>query len=172
MRFVRNLEEGHICKVEGATVKAVHTPGHTRDHAVLILEEENACFTGDSVLGHGTAVFENYEEYVASLTVTEGLFTGRAYPGHGAVIEDGPGKVREYIEHRREREGDILDVLRSGDVKGKTPTEVVQIVYAKYPENLHTPAERGVRLVLMKLKGEGRVMESGDRWHIDEQRIG
>ncbi len=33
------------------TLNIMHTPGHTNDSISLILEEENAIFTGDTVLG-------------------------------------------------------------------------------------------------------------------------
>lgn len=45
------LEDGQELSVEGATVTAVHTPGHTTDHLCLLLKEEQALFTGDNVLG-------------------------------------------------------------------------------------------------------------------------
>ena len=48
----------------------------------FVLEEENAMFTGDNVLGHGTAVFEDLAVYLDSLTRMREQFHGRAYPGH------------------------------------------------------------------------------------------
>ena len=48
----------------------------------FILEEENAMFTGDNVLGHGTTVFEDLAVYLNSLSRMREQFHGRAYPGH------------------------------------------------------------------------------------------
>lgn len=48
----------------------------------FVLEEENAMFTGDNVLGHGTAVFEDLAMYLDSLSRMREQFDGRAYPGH------------------------------------------------------------------------------------------
>lgn len=39
-------------------------------------------FTGDNVLGHGTAVFEDLAVYLNSLSRMRDQFHGRAYPGH------------------------------------------------------------------------------------------
>ncbi|KAF7196083.1 Lactamase-like protein nscB [Pseudocercospora fuligena] len=114
-----DFQDGEVFEVEGAKIKALHSPGHTIDHMSFILEEENAMFTGDNVLGHGTAVFEDLATYINSLHKMEAAFTGKAYPAHGAVIEDGPRKVREYIEHRRQREEEVLRTLE-GKKPGKT----------------------------------------------------
>lgn len=42
------IEDGQVFSVEGATLKAFHTPGHAFDHMAFVLEEEDAFFTGDS----------------------------------------------------------------------------------------------------------------------------
>lgn len=48
----------------------------------FVLKEENAMFTGDNVLGHGTAVYEDLAVYLDSLSRMREQFHGRAYPGH------------------------------------------------------------------------------------------
>lgn len=48
---ISKLENSQIFDVEGASVKIVHTPGHTTDHVVLTMEEDGILFSGDCILG-------------------------------------------------------------------------------------------------------------------------
>lgn len=164
------IEDGQVFKAEGATLKAAYTPGHTTDHTAFILEEEDAMFTADNVLGQGTAVFEDMSSYLQSLGKMQRMFRGRAYPGHGPVVEDGPGKIAEYIAHRRAREEQVLETMgnrEAGGLKTWTPLEIVKIVYADVREELHDAAARGVLQILEKLEKE-RVVERNDeqRWRL------
>lgn len=157
------IEDGQIFRAEGVTLTAAHTPGHTKDHTAFILAEEDAMFTADNVLGQGTAVFEDLGSYLASLHRMQKLFKGRAYPGHGPTLEDGPSKIVEYIAHRRQREEQVLQTLRSDrDIDTWTPLEVVKIVYADVREELHPAAAGGVVQILEKLEKEGIVQKEGE----------
>ena len=121
-------------------------------------------FTGDMVLGHGTAVFEDLTTYLSSLASMKKEFAGRAYPGHGAVVVDGPGKIEEYLRHRAMREKEVLRALSGTEVAlGLSPEEIVEIVYKDVSKDLHEPARGGVVQVLMKLEREGRVKEVGGK---------
>lgn len=133
----------------------------------FILEEENAMFTADNVLGQGTAVFEDLASYMKSLEGMAKQFSGRAYPGHGPVIEEGPAKISEYIKHRKQREQQVLDVLAEEKEGGWASMDVVKVIYKDYPQNLWEPAERGVIQILEKLKGEGKVVKNdGGKWSL------
>ena len=101
---LKSLEDGQILKLDGATCKVIHTPGHTSDHVILHLLEENAVFSADCILGEGTAVFESLFHYMKSLEKILELAPSVIYPGHGPVVEDPIPKIQFYIKHRMERE--------------------------------------------------------------------
>lgn len=85
------------------------------------------------------------------------------------MIEDGRGKIDEYIAHRKQREEEILQAL--SDIGNEaTSMELVKIVYKDVPENLHEPAANGVVQVLRKLEGEGKVAQGQhERWQIADK---
>jgi glyoxylase-like metal-dependent hydrolase (beta-lactamase superfamily II) len=157
------ISDGQKFKTEGATLRAFYSPGHTTDHMAFILEEEDAMFTADNVLGQGTAVFEDLATYMKSLDGMSTAFKGRAYPGHGPVIEDGPAKVLEYIKHRKLREKQVLDVLAQDKEGGWTSMDIVKVIYKDYPESLWLPAQKGILQILDKLLNEGKVTHNKEK---------
>ena len=173
---ILDIQDGQTFSVAGATLRAVHTPGHTTDHMAFVLEEENAVFAGDNVLGQGTAVFEDLAVYLASLAKMKALYSPedkarRLYPGHGPVVEDGPGKIDEYIGHRQQREDQVVGLLQSGSSGIKTsstgaltPQQMVEVIYADIRKDLYPAAERGLTQILYKLEAEGKVIQTGDGW--------
>lgn len=165
---VKNISDGQVFNGDGFTLSAHYTPGHAEDHMVFWLEEEKALFSGDNLLGHGTAVFENLSQYMTSLKDMLHLIESnsstpiRSYPGHGHYIEDAHAKISEYIHHRTVRENEIVEILHTYcDQKGPEASlsagDIVKVIYKDYPQELWPAAEYGVSLHLEKLKVESRV---------------
>jgi glyoxylase-like metal-dependent hydrolase (beta-lactamase superfamily II) len=167
-RVAADTRDGDVFCVEGATVRAVMTPGHTDDHMCLVLEEENALFSGDHIIGWGTAAFSCYADYHQSLEKLKRRAPALIYPAHGPVITDAPGKIDEYIAHRQKREAQVLECLATGsaaDVHG-----MVKIMYDGLAENLVIAATLNVIHHVKKLKAEGRVVVAAEAALSGEQR--
>ena len=166
------IEHGDVVRTEGASLRAVHTPGHAPDHLCFVLEEEQTLFSGDNVLGIGTTVIPDetgsLADYMRSLERMREEQPRRIYPAHGPVIDAGIAKIDEYIAHRRDRERQIVAVLETGP---RVVMEIVEVVYAAYPKKLHAPAAQSVTQHLRALESEGRARGEGEgllerRWSL------
>jgi endoribonuclease LACTB2 len=159
---VRPIADGEVIRGQGYTLRAIHTPGHAPDHICFYLEEERALFTGDVILGVGTTVIPreggDLGQYLDTLRRLQRLDLARIYPGHGPVIDTPREKIAFYLEHRLERERQILAELAAGERDVMT---MVRSIYREYPPNLHAAAAQSVAAHLDKLEREGRVRHDG-----------
>ncbi|KAL2834294.1 beta-lactamase-like protein [Aspergillus cavernicola] len=177
----KEIQDGQEFRVEGATIRAVFTPGHAFDHMCFILEEENALFTGDNVLGHGYSVVEDLGSYLESLARMANQGCAVGYPAHGAKIDDLPGKMRLYIRHKEFRIQQVFSTLEKsqttvvagqGRVRGgMTLREIVQSLYGSVPPDVENALSPFLNQVLWKLAEDRRVgFEAGDpkkrRWFV------
>jgi glyoxylase-like metal-dependent hydrolase (beta-lactamase superfamily II) len=154
----RIIEDGEV--VHGAT--AVFTPGHADGH--LCYEVGAATIAGDMVAGVGTILIDPSEGdmalYLASLERLLARPAATLLPAHGPAIPDGPGKLTEYLTHRRMREQRVVDALATE----ATLAELVATVYSDTPRVLWPLAERSLLAHLEKLLREGRARNVDGRW--------
>ncbi|CAH1970962.1 unnamed protein product [Acanthoscelides obtectus] len=163
---LHSLEDKQVFEIEGATLQVLLAPGHTDDHAIFHLQEEDAIFSGDCILGEGTAVFEDLYDYMNSLNLILGLDPKIIYPGHGNIIKSPQEKIQFYIQHRLEREKQIMEVLNQNPKKQFTEETLVEEIYTDLSPKLIAAACRNVNHHLMKLLKEESVKLVDKKWQI------
>ena len=115
-------------------------------------------FTGDHVMGGSTVVIEDLGAYLESLQRLQTIELRLLHPGHGPDIDDPQAVIADYIEHRLDRERQILGAMGAG---AATVGEIVEVVYSDVDPQLHPIAAHSVAAHLRKLDQEGRVAFGG-----------
>ncbi len=162
VRVDRFIEEGETIGLEGdppISLRAMHTPGHTRGHLSFYDERAGALLTGDNIVGVGSVLIDPEEgsvrDYLASLERYRALPRLVAlFGGHGPAVGSPRAKIEEYVGHRLKREREILAAVREG---AATPEEVVARAYTDVHPKMHQMAARAVVAHLLKLEEDGLV---------------
>ena len=155
----RILRDGECLDTGDMRIAAVHTPGHTSNHLCFELAGSGLLFSGDHVMSGSTVVIAppdgDMAVYLESLEKVKVRRPQRIAPGHGDMIDDPAAVLDDYLRHRRAREGQILDQLRSAG-GGAVIRDIVEAIYVDVPQELHPVARFSVWAHLRKLLGEGR----------------
>ncbi|RMZ74763.1 hypothetical protein DV737_g5763, partial [Chaetothyriales sp. CBS 132003] len=106
------IADNQIFSVPGATIRAVHSPGHSEDHMCFVLEEESAMFTGDNILGSGTSAVEDLAIFMDSLLKMQGQGCQIGYSAHGSTIADLPAKIAQELAAKMRRERRVMQTLQ------------------------------------------------------------
>lgn len=163
----RVLGDGEAVRGPGWTLTALATPGHTSNHLCFALEESGALFTGDHVMGWSTTVVSPPDGDMAAYMASLDRLMARAdrvyYPAHGDPVENPQRFVRGLAGHRKQREGQILRLLREG--VGHIPT-MVERMYVGLDPRLHGAAGRSVLAHLIDLRDRGLAAEQQEEWRL------
>ncbi len=152
------VEDGDTLAVDSIGLEVIHTPGHSAGHICILLKEEGILFSGDHVLGLGTTAMRPPEgdmaQYIDSLRKLLDYDIQLICPGHGLPITAPRRKLEELIQHRLEREQQVLSRLQAGRA---TVAELVQHIYPELDNRLYQAAEGQVLAHLIKLEREEKV---------------
>ena len=165
---IEPLGDGETVEAGDGALQAVHTPGHAPDHLCFWDAGSRTLFGGDLAIRGATVYIPSslggdLAAYLASLERALALGPARLLPAHGPVIDD-PGTVlRAYVDHRREREAQILDALRDS---AATAEALVRRIYRGLSSGSVDVARETVLAHLEKLEREGRVRRDAEAWHI------
>jgi glyoxylase-like metal-dependent hydrolase (beta-lactamase superfamily II) len=160
------LRDGDVIPAGDADLTVVHTPGHAPDHVALWDPRNRVLFSGDLItLGTTVVILASHggslAEYLASLRRVQALAPARLLPAHGAVIDEPAAVIQKYLEHRAEREAQVVAGLRAGQ---RSIDALVAAIYRGLQPALVPMARESVLAHLIKLEHEGRVRREGEEW--------
>jgi glyoxylase-like metal-dependent hydrolase (beta-lactamase superfamily II) len=159
LRPDRKIGDGYSIEATEFRLTAIHTPGHASNHLCYLLEEERMLFSGDHIMEGSTVVIRppdgDMAAYLDSLARLRTLRLKSIAPGHGRLIEKPAEVVDWYIEHRLEREQQVLDAL--ADAGTAKISDLVPVVYADIDEEHQKIAVHSMHAHLLKLAADGKV---------------
>lgn len=142
--------------LESGPLERVRTPGHSEDHVCFVMN--GVCFSGDLILGEGSTFVPpdggSLRAYLDSLERIGQLDLELICPGHGPYVTDPSAKVREYIEHRMERERKLVAALDRGE---RSRAGLLDAAWDDVPDELRPAAALVMEAHLEKLAAEGRL---------------
>ncbi len=157
-----DVEDGQRFSGPGWTIEAVFTPGHTTNHMAYALLEENALFPGDHIMGWSTTVIGppdgDMTDYLDSLEKVRDRDFSTLWPTHGPPVTDVRPFVQAFIDHRLQREDQIIAQMRAGKTQIK---DMVAVIYADVDKRLHPAACHSVLAHMIRLIDLGRVETLG-----------
>jgi glyoxylase-like metal-dependent hydrolase (beta-lactamase superfamily II) len=118
------LTDGAVLDLGPRTLRAIHTPGHTRGHLVFHDEASSLLFAGDHVLPHITPSIGfqpdisrmALADFLSSLQLMLTLPDSRLLPAHGPVGDSTHTRVNELLAHHETRLAQTLATASAGPV--------------------------------------------------------
>jgi glyoxylase-like metal-dependent hydrolase (beta-lactamase superfamily II) len=163
----RPVRDGETLSLGNLTLEFIDAPGHTYGSMAVFIRETRALFTGDTVMGTGSSVVNPGEGEISLYLQTLEKFLrydpAVIYPGQGPVVKDPRTKINWLIEHRREREEQIVALLAQAP---RSVDQMVATLYTGLNERLLRLAGNQVRSHLIKLEKEGKVVAEGDLYRL------
>ncbi len=159
---LQRLEDQDMLVVDGCPIVAIHSPGHTQGHLCFWLPEQKILFSGDNVLGKGTTWIGppegNVRDYLHSLEQLQQFPIERIAPGHGPWIDHPKERIAYILQHRLEREAQILSLMRAQSNRQGSIPELTEAIYQDtIPAYIVPFARLTVEAHLQKLEEDGKV---------------
>ncbi len=147
---------------DGWRLTALHTPGHTANHAAFALDRDGIVFSADHVMAWATTIVAPPDgamsDYMASLDRLLERDDRLFLPGHGGPVNDPAAFMRGLRTHRRMREKAVLTRIKAGD---RTIAEMVKVIYRSTDPRLHGAAALSVLAHIEDLIEKGLVKTDG-----------
>jgi glyoxylase-like metal-dependent hydrolase (beta-lactamase superfamily II) len=165
----RPVRDGETLSLGNMMLEFIDAPGHTYGSMAVFIRKTGALFTGDTVMGTGSSVVNPGEGEITLYLQTLDKFLrydpAVIYPGQGPVVTDPRSKINGLIQHRKEREQQVVALLAQAvsSVDG-----IVAALYIGLNERLLRLAKNQVTSHLIKLEKEGKVVAEGETYRLTQ----
>lgn len=163
----RPVHDGETLSLGSLTAEFVDAPGHTYGSMAIYLRETRALFAGDNVMGSGSSVVNPGEGEITLFLQTMEKFLrydpAVIYPGQGPVVKNPREKINGLIQHRKQREQQIVTLLQEAP---RSVDDIVAALYADVKQGVRHLARNQVISHLIKLEKEARVAAEGTRYRL------
>ena len=154
-----SIQDGDIFRGPDWTIKALYMPGHASNHMCYSLQEENALFSGDHIMAWSTSIVSPPDgkmgAYFNSLEKTLEQDYDIIWPTHGPPVSQPRPFIKAYIQHRKNREEQIISTLEKGE---KHIREIVSELYANVDKKLHPAACHSVLAHMVHLAEQNKIV--------------
>lgn len=162
----QRLDDGDVVATDEGDLYVMLTPGHAPDHLTLWHADSRTLFVGDMLVQGSTVVIPashggSLAEYLRSLERMAKLNPARAFPAHGPVIDDPLALIQRYVEHRAQRESQVLDAVAANR---STVESITETIYPSLQDALIPMARESVLAHLQKLEADKRIVRDNDHW--------
>ncbi|MBC7428738.1 MAG: MBL fold metallo-hydrolase [Bacteriovorax sp.] len=150
-------KEGDVLtKSLGHDVRVYEVPGHDEGQLALAPDNMSWFLAGDLIQTIGTVVIGGPEgdmqKYFNSLRRVIELNPKNIIPSHGIII-GGTNKIIQTLEHRQEREDQIVELLKMG----RSLQEILDVIYVGLKPELLPYALKTIEAHITKIHNEKRV---------------
>ena len=164
------IEHGYQVHVGSLHVEALHTPGHTLGSICYLFRNEKILFSGDTILGYDTVSISappngDMNLYLSSLKKLNQYKLEYIAPGHGDAITNPKEKINRLIQHRLDREKQIIDLIKQGY---KLDADLLDNIYPNLQKGLKNSALNQIRSHLHRLKVLNKIQLKidQDKWKV------
>ncbi|TRD22958.1 MBL fold metallo-hydrolase [Palleronia caenipelagi] len=151
------LSDEETLQVEGEGLTALWTPGHFGNHLAFLWN--GVGFSGDLVMGWTTTLISppdgDVAQFRSSCRRLAKWQPERLYSGHGDPIEDPAARIEWLLDHRDEREAQILAAL---DEEPGSAHDLSGRIYTDIPPHMLPIAARNVLAHLLDLQRRGLII--------------
>src|ERR1700722_11368206 len=163
------LADGADLDLRTRTLRAVHTPGHTRGHLVFHDAAAEVMFAGDHVLplitpsigfeAAGNRMALN--DYLRSLSRTLALPDARLLPAQGPVASSTHARVHELLAHHDARLAETLDAVKAGHATAYEVAKAIKWTRRERPfadldlfRQIQAVNETAAHLLVLSVRGQ------------------